>query len=341
MNPSDLKRISEWSFQDILFCIAGSDDGQRVWLGSSDAKVYEMDLTVDKPERNRVALEGDGHSSYVTAMARVGNRLLTCSYDRRLIWWDLDERKQIRSIVAHEKWIRGLTLTSDKAHVITIADDMRCRVWDIETGERVADFSDHDQRTPHHYPSMLYAVSASPDGKRIATGDRVGHVAIWDAESFAKVGDLETPVMYTWDPKARRHSIGGIRGLAFSNDSSKLAVGGIGKIGNIDHLGGPARLEVFDLSSGDRLHEIEDTKKKGLIEQISWGPGDEWIMTTGGDNNGFITTYEAASGKLLHQADHGGHVHALDSDAEFQNIFIAAHQKASRWTIGEPAEAAE
>ena len=35
-----------------------------------------------------------------------------------------------------------------------------------------------------------------------------------------------------------------------------LAVGGIGKIGNIDHLEGKARVEVFDWQKGERTHEF-------------------------------------------------------------------------------------
>lgn len=336
MNPSNLKRVAEWSFPDILFCVARSDDGNRIWLGSSDANVYQLDLSAEKPQRSK--LSGAGHSSYVTGMARSGNTLVTCSYDKKLIWWDLESGTQTRSIVAHDQWIRGVVVTADGNRIVTVADDMRCRVWDIESGKRVADFSDHGLQTPHHYPSMLYAVCVSADGKRIATGDRVGHVALWDSESFEKVGELESPLMYTWDPSQRRHSIGGIRSLAFSQDGRKLAVGGIGKIGNIDHLGGPARLELFDVATGDRLHEIEDNKKKGLIEHIAFSPDDQWIMTSGGDNNGFITTYETETGKLLHQDDHSGHVHAMCHDASLANIVIAAHQKVSRWTIAATAE---
>ncbi|MCG8651145.1 MAG: hypothetical protein MI861_15005, partial [Pirellulales bacterium] len=241
MNPSNLRRLAEWSYEDILLCVAMSADGRRIWLGSSDANVYELDLSNDSPPR--VALRGQGHSSYVTAMARCGDTLVTASYDRQLVWWDLTSGQQIRAVTAHDRWIRGLAAFPDGKRLVSVADDMRCRVWELETGDRLADFSDHALQTPHHYPSMLYAVCVSPDGQRVVTGDRVGHVAIWDAATFEKVGELETPVMYTWDPKQRRHSIGGIRSLAVSNDGSKLAVGGIGKIGNIDHLGGPARLE--------------------------------------------------------------------------------------------------
>ncbi len=90
---------------------------------------------------------------------------------------------------------------------------------------------------------------------------------------------------------------------------------------------------MFDLESGDRLLELEDNKKKGLIEQIVWGPDDQWILTTGGDNNGFITIYESASGKLLHQADQNGHIHSLWRDSDWSQILLAGHQKVSVWSL--------
>ena len=331
MIPKNLKKTKEWNSKDILFCIAKDPDSQRVWFGSSDFGVYEFDTAHEKPER--VAFTGDGHESYVTGIVRLGNTLITSGYDRRLVWWDTQSHQSVRRVDAHDKWIRSLIASPDGTRVITVADDMQCKVWDAATGAHLSTLSDHAALTPHHYPSMLYAVAASPDGQWIATGDRVGHVAVWDARSFVKVTELETPVMYTWDPKARRHSTGGIRSLAFSPDSRMLAVGGVGKIGNIDHLDGPARLEIFSWSGGERIHELEDTKKKGLIEQIIWSPDGKWILTAGGDNNGFVTIYHADSGELLHQDGQNGHIHAIAHDGDFANIYAASHQRIARWTM--------
>ncbi len=212
MNIKSLKKTAEWSSKDILFCIAEDLANKRLWIGSSDFKVYEMDLSSDKPQRIEFAGE---HQSYVTGMVRIGQLLVTSSYDRHLHWWDIVERKLIRSVRAHEGWIRRVIASADGTQVISIADDMQCKVWHTETAEPIAAFSDHRPLTPHHFPSMLYAVAASPDGKWLATGDKVGHVALWDAQRFEKIGELETPVMYTWDPKARLHSIGGIRSWPF------------------------------------------------------------------------------------------------------------------------------
>ena len=333
MQPSNLHQLTKWPCQDIVFCLAASDDSSRLWLGSSDAGVYEMDLTKEKPQRQR--LDGEGHSSYVTCLARCGSILVTGSYDRQLIWWDTQTGQQFRQIKAHDKWIRSIVPTPDHSRLISVADDMQCRVWDVASGALLAEFSDHPLLTPNHYPSMLYAVAVSPDGTKIATGDRVGHVAVWDSETFEKLADIETPVMYTWDPQKRRHSIGGIRSLAFSSNGQRLAVGGIGKIGNIDHLGGPARLEVFNCQTGERQLELEDTKLKGLIEQISWGPDDAWLLTAGGDNKGFTTFYDPESGEMLQQEQHPAHIHGLWCDAAFENFFVAAHKQVSHWSMSE------
>ena len=331
MIPATLKRTNEWKSKDIVFCLTHDAESQRVWLGGSDFGVYEFDTSSEKPERQ--AFEGEGHTSYVTGMVRIGQVLVTCSYDGRLCWWDVDERKLIRRIDGHGRWARAIVASPDESTLYTVADDMLCKVWDAKSGEPLQTLQEHAPQTPHHYPSMLYAVAISPDGQWLATGDRVGHTAIWNTDSHDKVGELETPVMYTWDPRARRHSIGGIRSLAFSPDSKELAVGGIGKIGNIDHLGGPARLEIFDWQSGTRRLELEDNKKKGLIEQIVWSPGKEWILTAGGDNNGFLTFYDADSGELLHQDSQNGHIHEVSAGPNFQQIFVAAHEKLTRWTM--------
>jgi DNA-binding beta-propeller fold protein YncE len=79
------------------------------------------------------------------------------------------------------------------------------------------------------------ALAASADGSRLATADKVGRVVVWDVAARRALATLDASCMYTWDPKQRRHSIGGVRSLAFSPDGRMLAAGGIGQIGNMCH----------------------------------------------------------------------------------------------------------
>lgn len=326
----NFKRTREIRSTDILFAIANCPDRKSVLLGSSDAGVYELDLTSEKSDR--IKFSGPGHRSYVTGIAVTESQAVSCGYDGQLVWWDLQTRQAMRTINAHDKWIRRIVTVPSRNALVSVADDMRCRVWDAVSGERIADFTDHDAMTPHHFPSMLYAVAASPDGRWIATGDRIGHVAIWDTQTWAKKAELEAPVMYTWDPKARRHSIGGIRSLAFSPDSSQLAVGGTGKINNIDHLDGRSRLEVFDWQKGTRLHEFEEEKRKGLVEQIVWIPETTWILAAGGDNKGFLTFFDTATNAMLHQDGCEGHIHGVTWDANAASLLVAAHERVEVWS---------
>ncbi len=330
IESTPLKRIWEHNSEDILFCIEADAQPERFFLGSADFGVYQLDTSEDVPQRIPFH---DGHQSYVTGLAFVAGTLISASYDRKLIWWDLESRKPVRTVAAHDRWIRRVIAMPDGRRVVTVADDMLCKVWDVETAELVAAFTDHRPMTLHHYPSMLYAVAVSDDGRYLATGDKVGHVVIWDADSFAKVGELEAPVMYTWDPAQRRHSIGGIRSLAFSPDGQRLAVGGIGTIGNIDHLGGPARLEVFHWQSGKRLFVAENENRKGLVEQIAWASDGSWILTAGGDHKGFVTLYRADTGEQLHDVDAKGHIHGFVLDREAGTLTAAGHEHVTAWRL--------
>jgi WD40 repeat protein len=266
-------------------------------------------------------------------MAHIGDAIVSGGYDGRLIWWNVAEHKQVRDVAAHARWIRRVIGTPDATRVVSVADDMQIKVWDAASGELVTAFTDHSAMTPHNYPSMLYAVAASPDGKWLASADKVGHVVVWDLATYEKAAQLETPVMYTWDAVQRRHSIGGARSVSFSPDGTKLAVGGIGKIGNIDHLDGKARVEVFDWQAGTRLFELEDEQQKGLVEQIAWGPDAGWILTAGGHDKGFLTFYDMNSGEMLHQQGNEGHIHGFVVDEAWENVYAACHHRLEKWTL--------
>lgn len=324
-DPTRFKVARTSRTRGIALCIANRPGTQRVFYGSSDFKVYELDLAAEKPES--VEFTGEGHQSYVTGAALAGAQLVTGSYDGRLIWWDTDQRKPVRSINAHERWIRNVAASPDGKVIASVADDMLCKLWDAATGDRLHELVEHKPMTPHHFPSMLFAVAFSADGQLVATGDKVGHIAVWDVASGKKVSELEAPVMYTWDPRQRRHSIGGIRSLAFSADGKLLAAGGIGTIGNIDHLDGPSRIELFDWAARQRVHEISDTKFKGLVEQIAFPREGTWFVCAGGDNGGFASFYDAQTGKVVHQDKMPMHVHKFVLNDAQDTLYASGHDQ--------------
>ena len=330
MVEAKFNKTNDWGIPGIAFAVCRHAESGKLFFGSSDFKVHEFDPSAEKPEP--IAFEGDGHQSYVTTVALIGNTLISGGYDGRLIWWNTAERKAVRTQDAHAKWIRNIVVSADGKLLASVADDMTCKLWDAQTGELQQTFSDHVPITEHGYPSMLYAVAISMDGKLLASADKQGYILVRNIESGETLATLHAPIMYTWDPRARRHSIGGIRSLAFSADGSQIAAGGIGTIGNIDHLGGNARVEVFDWKSAERLHELEDSKYKGLVERLEFHPNGKTLLTAGGDNGGFVTIYDLESKKIAHQEQAPMHVHGHVLD-EWKSLYTVGHGKIAAWTI--------
>ncbi len=330
--PSRLKAVKQIDRAGIFFSLARAPGTERVFVGSSDSKVYAVDMSAEKPEWKELA----GHESYVMGAALAGSFLVTGAYDGKLIWWNSETLEAIRKVDAHAKWIRGVIASRDGRFIASVSDDMLCKVWNAQTGELIHTLAGHQPLTPHHYPSMLYACAFSVDARLMATADKVGHVVVWDVASGQQLGAVETPLMYTWDPKQRRHSIGGVRSVAFSVDGRLLAIGGTGQIGNIDHLEALARIEVFDWHANQRTIEHAGDKHKGLVERMEFSPAGDWLVSAGGDHEGFIKFLSLADGKVLHQEKAPMHVHDFDLNEACDTLYAAGHGKLVRFEFKAP-----
>lgn len=329
--PGQLKVDRTLRLPSITFCMAQHVQSGRVFCGGSDFGLHHFDPAAEKLET--APLSESRHASYVTGLVNAGGTLVSGGYDRSLIWWNAESGEQTRRIEsAHTRWIRSLAISADGSAVASVGDDMRTRLWDAATGECRLTLEGYEEKTPHGYPSMLYAVAFSADGKLLATGDRTGKVLVREVTSGEIVQSLETPVMYTWDPRARRHSIGGIRSVAFSADGTQLAVGGMGAVGNIDHLEGKSRIEIFSLTSGERVHEIEDSKYKGLVERMQFSADGTWLLAAGGDHGGFVSVWSMQTGKLLVQEKVGNHIHDFDLLSD-TSLVTVGHDHASLITL--------
>ncbi len=358
-NPDKLKLLKRVQHSGILLSMARVPGSSRVYFGNSDHKVYEADLAAEKIEPavlgEKKAQPADaktsdeptnakaspveatiltGHSSYVMGVAVAGKAIVSGSYDRRLIWWDSETREPIRVIEnAHKKWIRDVAATPDGKIVASIADDMVCHLWDADTGNRLHELRGHKEMTPNHYQSMLHACEISPDGRYLATGDKVGHAVVWDIQTGKQLAAVESPENYTWDPKQRRHSIGGIRSLAFSPDSKQLAVGGIGTIGNIDGLGGKALIQIYDWNKGERTHEFAHDKHKGIVEHLQFHHEGKWLLGAGGAGGGFLLFIDLNQKKFIRDEDAKMHVHAFALNDASDTIYAVGHGNMAVWEL--------
>jgi WD40 repeat protein len=322
-NPRNLRTVREITRRDILFSVARVPNSSRLIVASNDNKVYELDAGQASPTPRTLA----DHGRYVTAVRLAGNKVISGGYDNRLIWWDLENNRSIRTIDdAHARQIRQFALSPDGTKLASVADDMVCRLWNVETGERLRELRGHEERTPTHFGSMLYCCAFSNDGTKLATGDRVGHVVIWEVSSGRQLSSIEVPSLYTWDPTQRIRSIGGVRSLAFSPDGTQLAVGGIGQINNVDGLSGPSRVEIHDWTRRERVHEFQG-QQQGLFNRLIWHPDNAWLCGIGGGSNGFILFHKTTDRTTIHQANLPMHVHDSVFSEDWNTLYHAGHQK--------------
>jgi WD40 repeat protein len=255
-----------------------------------------------------------------------GGMAISGGYDGRLMWWNLAERRVVRTIDAHRRWIRNIAVSPDGSKLASVADDMVCRIWSASTGALLHELRGHAEQTPQHFSSMLYACTFSANGRLLATGDRVGHVVIWDAASGRQLGAVEAPTLYTWDGTQRIRSIGGVRGLAFSPDGMYLAVGGVGQIGNVDALQGPSRVELFKWQPGRRL--LEFTGAQGIVNRLVYHPQGQWLCAIGGGSNGLVMFYDTARRAMIHQQNLPMHVHDVAFSDDYTTLYAVGHRKA-------------
>ena len=162
IDPKKIKLAKEYGKSDIMFRVAQVPNSKKVYFGSSDFNVYHADLEQEKFEPEAI----HKHDSYVMGVVLAGKNLVSGSYDGKLIWTDSETKKEIRRVYAHDKWIRNLKVTPDGKKIVSVADDMKCKVWDAATGKLLHTLSGHQEKTPNHYPSMLFAVFDLPRWKK-------------------------------------------------------------------------------------------------------------------------------------------------------------------------------
>lgn len=319
--PRNLRVVREINRPDMVFSLARLPGSERLLLATSAGKVFELGVG----HRGAAPQELANHGRYVTGVRVAGSRVISGGYDGRLIWWDVPERRAMRTVAAHARQIRQLAVAPDGNTLASVADDMVCRLWDTATGNLLRELRGHEPRTPQNFTSMLYTCAFSADGRLLATADRVGHVVVWDVASGQQLATLAAPTLYTWDSVQRIRSIGGVRALAFSPDGTHLAVGGVGQINNVDSLEGPSRVEVYRWARRQRV--LEFTGANGIINRLMYHPQGRWLCAIGGGSNGIIMFYDTAARSMIHQGSLPMHTHDAVFSDDCTTLYAAGHHK--------------
>lgn len=315
-----------------LYALAVDAAAGRAYVGGSAGTIYECDLNAETPTF-RPRMHDESYISALTVLrdGHQSGKLVAARYDGLLVWYDLHSGRRVRTVPAHDGWIRDLCVVGDGRRLATVGHDMRVKVWDAVEGRVHRTFFGHPAETPQGYVSAIYAVASSVDGRYIASADRIGEVRVWDVGSGKEIAKLFAPEFYTHDGEKRDRSIGGIRRLRFSPDGTRLALAGIGQISNTDGFVGPCRLEVWDWRARQREATLQDSHQ-AVLNDVLWSPdGRKLTAAGGGDSGGVLVVWDIDGKQPEQKLKFKGHAQRLARIDEGGLLLAAGFEGMQAW----------
>eukprot|EP00054_Salpingoeca_dolichothecata_P027043 m.196029 g.196029 ORF g.196029 m.196029 type:complete len:1617 (-) comp25842_c0_seq4:105-4955(-) len=235
------------------------------WLGQSPTEVPESD-NEDSPQE-------PPHKGSVTCLKLIRDgagglvRVVTAGEDGKLKFWEPEEFSVVKTLDAHDGPIRGMAVHPRDQELITVADDMSIKFWDMSTAALQASISidalpcnifvDADDVVVQHERHFTTWVKGKDTmkGKTPAGSDAF---LCTDANDGKAIASLREGV-YVWDTTASMQRWA-VATPCTTHAQVRLTMKGIALVG------GGARFEVYDADSGQSLaYFLADTALSSFV----------------------------------------------------------------------------
>jgi WD40 repeat protein len=158
---------------DTVFGVAFSPDSTKLATCGADKFVKVWEVPSGKFLKS---FEGHTHHVLDVGWKPDGKLLASGGADNVIKVWDYEKGEQARTIPnAHQKQITRLAFFGKAGLFLTASGDGNVKLWNIDNGG--------NQRTFAGATDFLFAVSASGDGKLVATGGEDGVLRIYNGDN--------------------------------------------------------------------------------------------------------------------------------------------------------------
>ncbi|XP_075217570.1 DDB1- and CUL4-associated factor 13 [Lycorma delicatula] len=245
----------------------------------------------------------DGHKDGVSCIVKHPKSLSVLasgSYDGEVRLWDLSQRSCMRSLQAHEGYVRGLVFTPDGSKLLTIGDDKTIKMWDTE----MPFFSDIEEPTNTIInKTVMSGITHHREETKFVTCGEL--CQLWEESRF--------------EP---------IRSFKWGHDTLHYAAFN------------PVETYILGTCGSDRSIVIYDTRKVGPVRkvimtmrsnQLCWNPMEAFIFTCANEDYN-LYTYDSRNLKMpvnVHK-DHVSAVTSVDYSPTGREFVSGSYDKSIR-----------
>ncbi len=240
-DPSTGDLVARLHGSDGAFGPSFSADGSKVAAAWTDGTVQVLDLSTDRVVWTGNVVEGVDDLAD-TSLSPDGEHLAVTTALRNGAVYDLETGEQAFKLTGTGGTFipseRGVSWSPDGRSIATTSADGIPRVWDARSGKLRFTLLGH--------AGFVESVAWSPDSSRLVTGGTEGTVKVWD---IGKAGLREVLSL------SAQEMSGGVRGVAFSADGTKVMAGGSAV--KIWDVGPNGDAEWGDLPSGGSFGDVD------------------------------------------------------------------------------------
>eukprot|EP00276_Gloeochaete_wittrockiana_P020906 CAMPEP_0184347786 /NCGR_PEP_ID=MMETSP1089-20130417/22356_1 /TAXON_ID=38269 ORGANISM="Gloeochaete wittrockiana, Strain SAG46.84" /NCGR_SAMPLE_ID=MMETSP1089 /ASSEMBLY_ACC=CAM_ASM_000445 /LENGTH=331 /DNA_ID=CAMNT_0026679099 /DNA_START=35 /DNA_END=1030 /DNA_ORIENTATION=+ len=218
-------------------------------------------------------LEGHDHFVQEVALSSDGQYALSCSWDKTMRLWDINERKCIRLFNGHTDDILSVAFSRDNRFILSGSRDKSVRLWNTIGKCQLSIGPEY----PHGHSDWVSCVKFSPvaDSNIAISASWDKTIKVWNITSRDSLlkAELKGHTEY-------------VNAVAVAPDGSLCASGG---------KDGQALL--WDLNKDTKLYSLE---AGGIINALAFSPNRYWLVAA--TNNG-IKVWDLESKQILASLD--------------------------------------